>query len=195
MSLAEPAQASLIGPPEQTPKLLASPRKPSHPWLPKLRNCRLGRGQRAGTILLAQSSRLCFITHQLEVVAGIKASAQRRPICCRRGDAFSLGCDARHRSLAGPSSSPAQGRRQSWPSLFSHSVPAKPDIVGFCGRHHAGGARGSHPHDCQVWHSSISFFIRLPAAPQPRSPCRLALLFRVTPRAVSSAGIADASFS
>ena len=71
--------------------------------------------------------------------------------------------------------------------LFSHSIPAPLAAVRLCSRRRAGAARYFDRPDW-LRRLSVSSFLRLPADPQPRSSCRLVLLFRAIPALCSVRG-------
>jgi len=125
-------------------------------------------------IPLAHPPLLCFIPGQREVLGNISAPAQWRSSGCRCGDVLAMGRDVRPRGLAPTSSSPAQGRPEPRPQLFSHSIPEPLVALRVCGRGRALDARGSGPRDL-LRRFSFSSRPRLPAAAHPRPPCGLKL--------------------
>ena len=138
-------------------------------------------------ISLAQPFPWCFITIQSEVLDHAKASAQRQASRRRGSDVFVMGRDVGPRGFARPSSSPARRCAEFRPYLLSHSNSAPLVAVRLCSRYRAAAARG-FLRPGHLWRSSVPSLLRLPADPQPRSPCRLVLLLRGIPALCSTRG-------
>ena len=135
--------------------------------------------------LLAPPPLPCFIVGQREVLGNIGAPAPGPPFGCRRSDVFAVGSGVRPSGFPRTSSSPAQGCPGPRSQLLSHPIPARLLAVRLCGRCRAVDSRGFGGPGW-LWRCSVSSFSRLPAASQPRSPCRLIVSFRAA-RAMYSA--------